>query len=331
LLIVCYTSSYISVRVLICDNCEDYGFCLDYVSVGILNKVRNMDRSWPMVSVIIPVYNEAQTIGRVVSDVRRSLEGHNPFEIIVVDDGSTDGIGSSDLPSKADKFITHKTNCGYGAALKTGFRNASGDVIIIIDGDGTYPASEIPKLLSALESCDMAVGARTGKEVHIPFFRQPAKYLLSNLANFLAATRIPDLNSGLRAFKKSALEPFLNILPRGFSLTTTLTLAFLCNDFQVEYVPIDYYARQGKSKVRPIRDTKNIILTIIRTILYFNPLKVCIPLGLILLVLALGVLAFSYFALERIMDGTVAVLTLTGIQVMVIGLLADLIAKRSIR
>ena len=105
----------------------------------------------------------------------------------------------------------------------------------------------------------------------------------------------------------------------------------MCNDLQVEYVPIDYYARKGKSKIRPLRDTKNIISTIIRTILYFNPLKVCIPLGVILLALALGVLAFSYFALDRIMDGTVAVLTLTGIQVMVIGLLADLIAKRSIR
>ncbi len=290
-----------------------------------------MGHTESMVSVIIPICNEAGTISQVVSDVRRSMADRNPFEIIIVDDGSTDRVASSDVPGMVDKFISHKSNSGYGAALKTGFRNAAGDIIVIIDGDGTYPATSIPELVSALETCDMAVGARTGREVHIPFFRQPAKYILNRLANFLAETRIPDLNSGLRAFKKSALAPFLNILPRGFSLTTTLTLALLCNDLQVEYIPIDYYARKGKSKIRPIRDTKNIILTIIRTILYFNPLRVCIPAGLILLALAFGVLAFSYFALDRIMDGTVAVLTLTGIQVMVIGLLADLIAKRSIR
>lgn len=284
-----------------------------------------------MVSIIIPIHNEAETISQVVSDVRRTMAHHSPFEIIIVDDGSTDGVASSDVPGKVDRFISHKTNCGYGAALKSGFRNAAGEIIVIIDGDGTYPASSIPELLAALQSCDMAVGARTGREVYIPFFRQPAKYILSRLANFLAETHIPDLNSGFRAFKKSALEPFLNILPRGFSLTTTLTLAFLCNDLQVEYVPVDYYARKGKSKIRPIRDTKNITLTIIRTILYFNPLKVCFPVGLVLLALALGVLAFSYFALDRIMDGTVAVLTLTGIQILVIGLLADLIAKRSMR
>ncbi|HPB31216.1 MAG TPA: hypothetical protein PLB62_07160, partial [Candidatus Sumerlaeota bacterium] len=158
---------------------------------------------------------------------------------------------------------------------------------------------------------------------------QPAKWVLNRLANFLAGRRIPDLNSGLRAFRKSEAERFLHLLPSGFSLTTTLTLAFLCDDLRVVYMPIDYHRRKGKSKIRPLRDTKNILFTIVRTVVYFNPLKVFLPLGMIFFILALAVLVFSGLFLERVMDGTVAVLTLSAVQLASMGILADLITRRS--
>lgn len=282
-----------------------------------------------MVSIVIPVYNEKGSLEAVVRNIRSSIGEDFPFEVVVVDDGSSDGLDISPYEDMIDQFHKHKGNMGYGAAIKTGLRHSKGDKIVIIDADGTYPTSVIPNLVAALDHNEMAVGARTGANVVIPLFRQPAKFVLGLIANYLAETKIPDLNSGLRAFRKKEAEPFYHILPRGFSFTTTLTLAFLCNDLRVEYFPIDYHKRTGESKIRPIRDTKNILLTIIRTIVYFNPLKVCLPLSIILFLCALGVLSFSLLALDKIMDGTIAVLTLSGVQVLAIGLLADLIARRS--
>jgi glycosyltransferase involved in cell wall biosynthesis len=282
-----------------------------------------------MVSLVIPVFNEKESLESVLRNIRSSIGDDFPYEIIVVDDGSTDALDVSPYRNLIDQFHIHKNNMGYGAAIKTGLRHCNGEKIVIIDADGTYPTSVIPALVEALEENEMAVGARTGANVRIPLMRQPAKFILGILANYLAETKIPDLNSGLRAFWKKEAEPFYHILPRGFSFTTTLTLAFLCNDLRVEYIPIDYHERTGESKIRPIRDTKNILLTIIRTIVYFNPLKVCLPISMIFFLLSLGVLFFSILALDKIMDGTIAVLTLSGVQVLAIGLLADLIARRS--
>ncbi|MBN1900209.1 glycosyltransferase family 2 protein [Candidatus Sumerlaeota bacterium] len=282
-----------------------------------------------MVSIIIPAYNEKASLENVARDIRSSIGDAFAFEIIVVNDGSTDGLDIAPYINLIDQFHIHKDNMGYGAAIKTGLRNSKGEKIVIIDADGTYPSSAIPALVKALDHSEMAVGSRTGSNVKIPLLRQPAKFILGLLANYLAERKIPDLNSGLRAFRKKEAEPFNHILPRGFSFTTTLTLAFLCNDLRVEYIPIDYHKRTGESKIRPIRDTKNILLTIIRTIVYFNPLKVCLPISVLFFLLAIGVLCFSLFALDKVMDGTISVLTLSGAQVLAIGLLADLIARRS--
>jgi glycosyltransferase involved in cell wall biosynthesis len=275
------------------------------------------------------MYNEGSAVQPFLEELNTLKAEQGNYEIVLVDDGSTDGIDHEVLRSSVDQLLHHPRNMGYGAALKTGIRHAKGDIIVIIDSDGTYPAKDIPTLVAALDNCDMAVGARTGADVNIPLARQPAKYVLNKLANYLAEQKIPDLNSGLRAFKKRDVEKFLHLLPRGFSLTTTITLAYLSSDMVVEYIPINYYERKGKSKIRPIADTKNIILTIIRTILYFNPLKVCLPLSAFLGFLAILVLVISAATMDRIMDGTVAVLTLTAVQVAVIGLLADLIVRRN--
>ena len=286
-------------------------------------------KSDALVSIIVPVFNERESIEAVLRNIRTSIGERFPFEIIVVDDGSTDGLDITPFRDLISQFHKHEKNMGYGAAIKTGLRNTRAEKIVIMDADGTYPPSAIPELVRALEDCEMAVGARTGANVNIPFFRQPAKYLLGKIANYLAETKIPDLNSGMRAFFRKEAEPYYHILPRGFSLTTTLTLAFLSSDLRVKFIPIDYHKRTGKSKIQPVRDTRNILMTILRTIIYFNPLKVCLPLSLVLFLLALAVLLYSGLYLNRIMDGTVAVLTLGGVQILAIGLLADLIARRS--
>ncbi len=281
------------------------------------------------VSIILPVFNERKSVGKILEEINKIKQENDRYEVILVDDGSSDGLEHEKIRPLVDQLLVHPHNIGYGAAIKTGMRHANGEVIVIIDADGTYAVSDIPRLIERLKNCDMVVGARTGEVVKIPLLRQPAKFVLTKLANYLAGEKIPDLNSGLRAFRKKDAEKFLHLLPRGFSLTATLTLAYLSSDLLVEYIPINYLPRVGKSKIRPLYDTQNILLTILRTIVYFNPLKVCVPLSSILVILAILVLVISGLFTPRIMDGTVAVLSLTAVQVLVIGLLADLIVRRS--
>ncbi|MCK5104641.1 MAG: glycosyltransferase family 2 protein, partial [Cyclobacteriaceae bacterium] len=239
-------------------------------------------------TIIIPAYNESDSIEKVVAEIK-GLDGE--YEIIVVDDGSVDG--TYELAEKTGvKVLRHSCNKGYGASLKTGIKKAKYDQIVITDADGTYPIHEIPKLAGLMKKgFSMVVGARTGNDVAIPLFRRFPKWMLNKLANHLTGVKIPDINSGLRIMKKKDVLGFFNILPDGFSFTTTITLAMLTNDMQVQYVPINYYRRQGKSKIRPIYDTLNFIQLIIRTTLYFNPLKIFIPLSFLLVVVALLVLA----------------------------------------
>ncbi len=249
-------------------------------------------------------------------------------EIIVVDDGS--GDGTADVAQRAGvRLIRHPFNRGYGAALKTGIRHAAHDLIAIIDADGTYPSDEIPAMVAHLirHDYDMVVGARTGEQVHIPLLRRPAKWLLNRLADYLAGIHIPDLNSGLRVFKKEVALEFLHLMPTGFSFTTSITLALLTNDYLVAYRPVNYYPRTGQSKIRPIRDTLGFAGLIVRTVMYFQPLKVFVPVSLLFLLTGLG--RGGYDAIAHGNVTTVDMLLLmTGVLVGMLGLLADLINKR---
>jgi|ETN01SMinimDraft_4_1059930.scaffolds.fasta_scaffold54498_1 glycosyltransferase involved in cell wall biosynthesis len=281
-------------------------------------------------SIIIPAYNEEAGIASVLESMLSVMGRSNiDYELLVVDDGSTDGTAEIVRESGVG-LIQHSSNRGYGAALKTGISRASYKAILITDADGTYPNERILDLIRVYKegSFDMVIGARTSKNVSIPIIRKPAKWIIGKLANYLTRMKIPDLNSGLRVMRKEKLEKFMQILPEGFSFTTTITLAMLTNGCSVKYVPVDYYKRKGKSKIKPIQDTLNFMQLIIRTVLYFNPLNVFVPLSLILVVLAIVVLLGGWFFLGILMDESFGIIIMAAMMVMAIGLLADLIDKR---
>jgi glycosyltransferase involved in cell wall biosynthesis len=291
------------------------------------NSAPERDKHHVVASIVIPAYNEEKGIAAILENVT-SLDGK--FEIIVVDDGSSDSTADIVKNYSHVRLISHEHNMGYGAALKTGIQSASTDTILIMDADGTYPHETIPDLIKIMQDgkYSMVVGARTGKNIKIPLIRKPAKWFINKLANYLSGMKIPDLNSGLRIMKKHDIEKFFHLLPSGFSFTTTITLAMLVNNCKVKYIPITYAKRKGKSKIRPIRDTLNFTQLIIRTILYFNPLKVFIPLSIFLVIFAFILLAWSWIYLEKPLDVTFGVILMTSVMVIAIGMLADLIDKR---
>ncbi len=280
------------------------------------------------VSIIVPAYNEEEGISATLADIRLAMS-HRPMEheIIVVDDGSTDGTANAAQRQEGVRLIQHHTNRGYGAALKTGIRQARYDWIAIIDADGTYPPEALPSLLDEIDQCDMVVGARPSGD--IPAARRPAKWLLARLAEYLAETRIPDLNSGLRVFRKDVALSYFNILPSAFSFTITITIAFLSDHYLVKFVSIPYQRREGRSKIKPVQDTINFAQLILRTIMYFNPLKVLLPLSFVLLLMAVAIGTYSLITQGRVMDITVLTLTMAALQIAVVAMIADMIQKKS--
>lgn len=283
------------------------------------------------ISIIIPAYNEERGISSVIEQllvIMKSLE--MPCELIVVDDGSVDQTAER-VGAFADvSLIQHQINRGYGAALKTGIRHAHYDLICISDADGTYPNDQIPPMLASFHEkmLDMIVGARVGTGVKIPLIRRPAKWFIRKLAEIVAGSQIPDINSGLRIFRKPIAFRFFNILPDGFSFTTTITLGMLTNAYSVGYHPISYHQRVGKSKIKPIRDTLNFIVLIFRMALYFEPLKIFLPLSLFLLVLGAGWGLFTAIVWDSLADNSMFLIGLTALQVGMLGLIAELINRR---
>jgi glycosyltransferase involved in cell wall biosynthesis len=272
------------------------------------------------VSVIIPAFNEAANVAaqvRSVADAIRRTEWD--YEIIVVDDGSTDATGAEAL-AEGVRVLRNRRNRGYGASLLRGVQAAQHDWILIIDADGTYPASAIPELLERADTHEMVVGARITDRREIPLARRPAKWFLTRLASYLARQKVPDLNSGLRLIRRSLIQSYRYLLPSGFSFTTTITLAATANDHEIAYVPIDYHARVGESKIRP-GHAFDFLLLVLRIIVFFNPLRVFIPVGA--LMAAVGLAKFIYdLTLQNISES--ALLGLLGAMIVwAVGLLAD--------
>ncbi len=271
-------------------------------------------------TVVIPAYNEEGAIAREIDRLHEILKATNKrYEIIIVDDGSSDDTAKI-ARTKECRVIEQPRNMGYGASLKRGFKEATTELVVITDADGTYPAESIPELLEAAQTYDMVVGSRTGKNVHIPLIRRPPKWFLRKLASYLAEFPIPDLNSGLRVIRRSSVRRFLHILPSGFSFTTTITLSHLCNEMTVGYVPIDYAKRIGASKIRASH-AYHFLMLIIRVTILFNPLKVFLPIGLITFLTGMG--KFGYDVTKENLSESAIMCILGAIIIWAVGLLAD--------
>jgi glycosyltransferase involved in cell wall biosynthesis len=282
------------------------------------------------VSVVLPVYNERGHLVEEIARIRAGLDA-SPYryEIIVVDDASSDGSGEQLLTLEGIRLIRFAQNRGTGSARRAGTRAAEGRVVVWTDADMTYPNDEIALLVKELDGVDQVVGARTSEQGTAKAARVPAKWLLRRLASYLTETEIPDLNSGFRAFRRSVALQYLHLLPPGFSCVTTLTMAFLANGYSVRYVPIEYRKRAGTSKFHWWADSKRYLVQIVRLVLSYNPLRVFLPLAVVLL--ALGFLKLGYDVVDK--DLRLATNTLliffAAFQLIVIGLLADLVVRVS--
>ena len=285
----------------------------------------------PAFSIVIPAYDEEQGIVATLDHLQENLKSADcTYEIIVVNDGSTDNTGEI-LRSRNDiTLLEHETNKGYGAALKAGIRRAKYPVIVITDADGSYPNERIPELVALTLHADMVVGARIGTNVQYSTIRSIPKWFLVRFAQWLAKCPIPDLNSGLRVFHKDAVERFLSILPDTFSFTTTITLAMLTNNYIVHYEPVDYHQRVGKSKIQPIRDTLRFGQLILRTGVYFAPLRIFLPVAGMFFLGFLCTLFYDVFILQDLTEKTL-ILLVAATQLGIFALLADMIDKRSNR
>jgi len=277
------------------------------------------------ISLLIPAHNEELVVVKTIEQCYQQMDQLGiDFEIIAINDGSTDGTkGELDKVDKA-KIITNPYNLGYGASLKRGIKASTGNWIFIIDADGTYPIDKIESIVKFAGEYDMVVGNRRHDSDH--FGRKPAKWFLKKLASFLAGKKIPDLNSGMRIFRKDIAPEFFHLFPSGFSFTSTITLACFASDYTVKYVDIPYYKRVGASGIKP-RHFFNFVSLIIKLFVYFKPLRMLSPIAWVLL--ALGMLK----GVKDIwLDGTIgilaAILIIFAIQVFVIALIGEVVIKR---
>jgi len=308
------------------------------VSTG-YNTVREQHRdpqtTAPYVTIVLPCYNEE---GHVVAEIERisaamDASGYT-YELVCVDDASTDGTLAR-LYEAAPRFpnmeIVHfHRNGGSGVVRRLGSERARGEIVVWTDADMTYPNERIPELVQILEkdpTIDQVVGARTTEQGTYKALRVPAKWFIRKLAERLTGAKIPDLNSGLRAFRRSVSLPYLRLLPPGFSCVTTITVAFLANQHELYFLPIEYYKRAGKSKFKFIKDAYRYILQVLRMVMYFNPLKVLMPVALFLLGLGVvkGIYDVSAHPVKVAMD--TVLIFVTGLIIASMALLADLIVR----
>jgi glycosyltransferase involved in cell wall biosynthesis len=279
-----------------------------------------------MISVVIPAYNEADAIRATLAQLQAALPS-TPHEIIVVDDGSSDGTGAAATAAGA-RVVVHPHNLGYGAALKTGIRAALYETIVITDADGTYPNEELPRLLELYgKGFNMVVGARSGQRYHESLVKSPLRYLLKWLVEFTTGRTIPDVNSGFRVFSRDEALPYLDLLCNTFSFTTSITLAYMMTAKFVGYVPIAYRQRVGRTKVRLFRDSLRTLQYIVQAILYYNPLKMFLLISGLLLIAGA---VFMFIAVQwKIMTAFylgVGCMLLV-VTVFCLGLVAELLSK----
>ncbi len=289
----------------------------------------------PYVSIVLPCYNEEGHVAAEVARICAAMDASGyRYELLAFDDASSDGTLAR-LYEIAPQYpnmeiIPFQRNGGSGTVRRIGSQRARGQIVVWTDADMSYPNEQIPDLVQMLEldqSVDQVVGARTSEQGTHKFLRVPAKFVIRKIAERLTNSKIPDLNSGLRAFRREVALPYLRLLPPGFSCVTTITVAFLANQHDVRYVPIDYAKRAGTSKFKFVKDAYRYILQVLRMVMYFNPLKVLMPVALFLLGLGIAkgiydmVVHPFYFAINTVL------IFVTGLIIASLALLADLIVR----
>ena len=293
------------------------------------------EQAAPYVSIVLPCYNEEGHVADEVARICAAMDASGyRYELLAFDDASSDGTLArlyEIVPRYPNmEIIPFQRNGGSGTVRRIGTQRARGQIVVWTDADMTYPNERIPELVQMLEldpSVDQVVGARTSEQGTHKFLRVPAKFIIRKIAERLTNSKIPDLNSGLRAFRREVAQPYLRLLPPGFSCVTTITVAFLANQHDVRYVPIDYAKRAGTSKFKFVKDAYRYILQVLRMVMYFNPLKVLMPVALFLLGLGIAkgiydmVVHPFFFAINTVL------IFVTGLIIASLALLADLIVR----
>ncbi|HWG28203.1 glycosyltransferase family 2 protein [Actinospica sp.] len=287
------------------------------------------------VTVVLPCFNEQDHVLLEIARITEALDTSEfSYELLVIDDASTDN--TLEVLQKAQENYPHmrlepfQRNGGTGTARRIGTQIAHGEIVVWTDADMSYPNERIPELVRHLKEnprIDQVVGARTSEEGSHKFLRVPAKFVIRKIAERLINQKIPDLNSGMRAMRREVALPYLRLLPPGFSCVTTITMAFLANQHDIFYVPIDYSKRAGKSKFKFVKDAYRYILQVLRMVMYFNPIKVLLPPALWLI--GIGVVKAVYDLIAhpfKIAENTI-LLFLTGLIIASLALLADLIVR----
>lgn len=282
----------------------------------------------PDVSIVLPVHNEAPHLADELARIRASMDASEySWELVIVDDGSTDGSADICKGLPEVRVLSSPRNRGSGAARRLGTEAARGRVVVWSDADMTYPNDQIPRLVAELGDSDHVVGARTSEQGTLKVFRVPTKWAVRRLACYLTRTPIPDLNSGFRAFRRDVGLQFTHQLPSGFSCVTTITMSFLMNGYEVRYVPIEYKRRAGRSKFHWFRDTSRYVLQVIRMMLTYDPLRVFLPIASLLGIVFAAKLGFDLIDKNFRPAANTLLLGFAVLQVLVVGLLADLVVR----
>ncbi len=274
------------------------------------------------VTVIVPVYNECLALPVFHPKLNAAMEHSGfQFQILYINDASNDGSDSV-LRGMGAEFISLDRNRGYGGAIKTGMMNSDSEYIAIIDADGTYNPEDLVRLCQQLTECDMAVGQRP-REMGL---RKLAKGFLQTTASYAVDYPIPDINSGLRVFRRDMAMKLIHLLPNGFSLTSTITMGALYSMYRVRYIPITYSLRTGKSKIKPVKALFQFTMLLLRTIVLFSPLKFFLPPSLLMAICGMAFLIRDLWA-KDLAQGSILLLT-NGLLFFGIGLLAEAIRLR---
>ncbi len=274
------------------------------------------------ITLIIPAYNEEQSIGNVVSKVKIL---HPDFDVVVVNDGSTDD--TANVAEKAGaRVFSHPYNMGNGAAVKSGIRAATGEILVFMDGDGQHSPDDIEKLLYYLPTYDMVVAARSNKD-QASYGRALANNAYNKLARYVAKFPIKDLTSGFRAIKAELAQKYLYLLPNTYSYPTTLTLSVLRNGRSVKYIPIRIKKRvKGTSNIRTFRDGVRFLMIITKICTLFSPLRVFLPVCGTTFLFGVINYIYSYLSKGRFTNMSVLMLT-TSILIFMLGLISEQICQ----